>query len=84
MPDTASLSGAGVTVVTGGVMGNRLSTTFDAAEHRPGTLRVDAGISGLGERAFRYIVRAAPGSTATFTYSAEKAMPVSIPVVLGP
>jgi hypothetical protein len=84
MPDTASLSGAGVSVVAAGPMANRLATTFDAVNHRPEVLRVESGIPGLGERAFRYIVRATPGSTATFTYAAEKATPVSVPIVLGP
>ena len=84
MPDTASLAGAGVSVVTSGPMANRLATTFDAVDHRPEVLRVESGVPGLGERAFRYIVRATPGSTATFTYAAEKATPVSVPIVLGP
>jgi hypothetical protein len=64
-------------------MADRLSTTFAAVEHLPGTLRMESGIPGLGERAFRYIVRAAPGSTLQFTYSAEKATPVSVPIALG-
>lgn len=83
MPDTAALSGPGATVVTAGPMADRLSTTFAAVEHLPGTLRMESGIPGLGERAFRYIVRAAPGSTLQFTYSAEKATPVSVPIALG-
>jgi hypothetical protein len=84
MPDTATLSGAGATVVTAGPMSDRLSRTFAAVERRPGALRVESGVPGLGERAFRYLVRAAPGAALNFSYQAEKASPVSIPITLGP
>jgi murein tripeptide amidase MpaA len=83
MPDLAALTGDGIEVVTAGPMADRLSPAFNAVEHRPGTLRVESGIPGLGERTFRFIVRAAPGRTATFRYSAEKARGITLDIPLG-
>jgi hypothetical protein len=83
LPDRATLTGEGARVITAGPMARRLATTFAAVEHRPETLLVESGIPGLGERSFRYVVRAAPGSRLQFAYSAEKAAPVSTSIVLG-
>ena len=73
MPDTLTLSGDGITVVTSGTLSDRLDKTIDPVEHRKNVIVVDAGIPGEGRRTYRFLVTGRAGAKVKLAYTAQKA-----------
>ena len=82
MPDTLTLSGDGITVVTSGTLSDRLDKTIDPVEHRKNVIVIDTGIPGEGRRTYRFLVTGKAGAKAKLSYAAEKARDVQVEVEL--
>jgi len=82
MPDTLTLSGDGVTVVTSGTASDRFDKTIDPVEHRKNVIPVENGIPGEGRRTFRFIVTGKEGAKAKLAYKAQKARSIETEIEL--
>ena len=69
-PDRATIAGAGIEVVSGGVVDGATQRVLDPDVRRPGDLRLTHGISGDGTLRVRWLIRGT--GRATISYKAEK------------
>jgi hypothetical protein len=70
LPDTLSLTGAGLTVAAGGTLANRDTGEVAAVERNPETLRLENGVGSHATGRYRWIVRGK--GEATVTYASQK------------
>jgi hypothetical protein len=82
MPDTLTLSGDNVTVVTSGTVNDRFDRTIEPVEHRKNIIAVENGIPGEARRTFRFIVTGKAGAKVRLAYNAQKARDVAVEVEL--
>ncbi len=80
LPDTLSLVGDGLTVISGGTLVNRDTGEVSAVEHTPGILRLDDGVSGGAIVRVRWFVRG--NGEATIRYASQKGGPLERKVLL--
>jgi hypothetical protein len=69
-PDLLEVSGAGITVLSGGRLADRFQGIVEHVEREPHRLRIESGIPGKGAAAFRFLVRGE--GEATIRYRSEK------------
>ncbi len=70
----------GARVVAGGFVDRFDSRTFDPVKNEPERLKNDAGVSGRGRRAFRFLVSDAQGKNVVIRYRAEKAHAIELTI----
>jgi len=75
--------GAGVQVLTAGLMDSRHDRTFAPQAHTPERLVVEDGVPSNGSRLMRFIVKGSKGGTLSLRYEAEKAVNLERSVTLG-
>jgi hypothetical protein len=73
LPDTLTLTGEGVEVVTSGTLNDRFDKTLDPVDHRKHIITNERGVHGEGRSTFRYIVSGGAGSPITLRYQTQKA-----------
>lgn len=77
------LSIAGAEVVAAGRVSRRIDRTMEPQYFQPADLRFARGVPGLGAAHARFIVKAAPGTTVTLRYAAQKAKAIETTLRLG-
>jgi hypothetical protein len=82
MPDTLTLTGQGVTVVTSGTVSDRLDKTIDPVEYRKNVIVNENGIPGEGRRTYRFLVVGKAGAKVKLKYDAQKARDVETEIEL--
>lgn len=82
LPDLFTLEGGGTAVVASGWLSDRFDLTMDAAEHRPGMLFNERGVSGRDILTTRFIVTGPANGSVTLRYKAEKARDVEQSITL--
>jgi hypothetical protein len=82
LPDTLTLSGTGVEVVTSGTLTDRFDKTIDPVEHRNHIIVNERGVPSEGRSTFRYIVTGNPGTDVNLKYASQKARDIEQAVAL--
>ena len=73
LPDTASISGEGLTVVAGGPLVNTDTGEIAAVEFLPGNIKIESGVPGKGITRVRWFVKGKPGTKIALKYASQKA-----------
>ena len=80
LPDFFSIEGDGVTVQAGGFTTGQFGDELSLVERQPARLRIESGISGIGEVTVTWIVTGR--GSATITYQSQKGGTVSTTIDL--
>ena len=70
----------GTELLAAGTTRNRFERTMQPQEHRPDRLILERGVPSRGITTVRYILRSPESPSGTFTYMAEKASDLTIPL----
>ena len=73
LPDTATISGEGLTVVAGGPVVNVDTGEIAAVESLPNRIKIESGVPGKGVTRLRWFVKGKPGTKIALRYASQKA-----------
>ena len=82
--DRLLFEGAGPTLVAAGRIGDFDDKQMDEVRFEPQRIQLSGGIGGMGQVAYRYLVRGNAGDTFTLRYEAEKAKDIQRTFTLAP
>ena len=72
LPDTATLTGEGITVIAGGPLVNPDTGEVAGTEHTPAVLKLENGVPGRGLTRVRWFVKGKAGATGVVRYASQK------------
>ena len=73
-PDRLTISGSGLTVLTGGIQTDRFRPELaEPPARQPERLLLERGVPGLGSMTVTWVVRGQPGADFSIQFEAEKA-----------